>query len=104
MKVLNKERLNKCAKDEMMRQVEEWGKKYNIDMYSNILYSVRKITEAAGDAWGKDRLTKLFKAMVKNYNHFREFYDFEDTYAERVKLREECGLDVEQLMKEDGFI
>lgn len=98
------QKLDKCVKNELMRQAEEWAKQYNVDMYSNILYTVRKETEKAGDAWGKERLTRLFISLFQNYDKFRRDYDFEDTYAERVKLKEECGLDVEQLMKSEGLL
>lgn len=99
-----KDDLRKAVKQEMMSQVDDWQRKYNVDMYSNILYTVRKETEKAGDAWGKERLMRLLKRMGENYDRFRRDYDFEDTYAERVKLKEECGFDVEQAMVDCGLL
>lgn len=98
-----KDELRKAVKKEMLDQVEDWQRQYNVDMYSNVLYTVRKETERQGDAWGKERLIRLLKSMCENYDRFRREYDFEDGYAERVKLKEECGLDVEQAMVECGL-
>lgn len=110
MNALNKNRLKKeekeqkkIAQQELLRQVDEWAKKYNIDMYSNLLWTVRQITEENGDAWGKERLTALFKRFCENYDKMREEYDFEDMYAERYKLKK-LGVDVEELMKSEGML
>lgn len=90
--------LNKTAKKVMMDQVIEWQHKYNIDIYSNFLWTLH---EEFG--FGKERLTRFFKAMAKYYDKFTVGYDFDDTYAERLKLKEECNIDVRQLMLDSGF-
>ena len=96
--------LRKAVMHEMLDQVEDWQRQYNVDMYSNILYSLRAYTESKGDAFGKERLTEFFRVLTRNYDRFRKEYEFDDMYAERVKLMESCGLDVEQLMIKEGVL
>jgi len=91
--------LDKVVKDEMMRQVKEWGEKYNIDMYATILWTLH---DKFG--FGKKRLKRFFENFMKNYDKFTIEYQFDDTYAEQVKLKEQCGVDVGEWMKEVGLL
>lgn len=44
--------------------------------------------------WGPKRLKDLYVAMFKEHQRMREFYEMEDLYPERQKLKER-GIDIE---------
>lgn len=44
--------------------------------------------------WGKQRLRKFYLALFEEHLNMRRYYDIEDMYPERIKLKE-IGVDVE---------
>ena len=50
--------------------------------------------------FGKKRLERFYRDMLKEHIHMREVYEMDDTYPERYKLKELCNVDVEALNNE----
>lgn len=50
--------------------------------------------------FGKKRLERFYRDMLKEHIHMREVYEMDDTYPERYKLEELCNVDVEALNNE----
>ena len=49
--------------------------------------------------WGRKRLHDFYIAMATEHRRMREYYQIDDTYPERHKLKEK-GIDIEQWQKE----
>ena len=49
--------------------------------------------------WGPKRLHDFYVAMAAEHRRMREYYQIDDLYPERLKLKEK-GIDVEQWQKE----
>lgn len=47
-----------------------------------------------------DHLERFYRDMMKEHIRMRKFYEMDDTYPERYKLKELCGVDVEALNNE----
>lgn len=83
-----------AAKLEIRRQILEQDLEYSIEMDTMVLWTLAK-----NYGWGKKRLLEFYRSMVQEHVRMRKYYQMNDTYPERVKLKE-MGVDVEALNKE----
>ena len=83
-----------AAKLEIRRQILEQDLEYSIEMDTMVLWTLAK-----NYGWGKKRLLEFYRSMVQEHVRMRKYYQMDDTYPERVKLKE-MGVDVEALNKE----
>jgi len=90
-----KKRATDAAIHEIDQQILERDAAYSLDMDAMVLWALRR---KAG--WGKKRLEDFYRDMIREHIRMREFYEMDDTYPERLKLKEECGVDVEALNRE----
>ena len=63
--------------------------KYQLDIDTMVLWTLHQCY-----GWGAARLKKFYVAMMKEHLRMREFYELDDLYPERHKLKEK-GVDVE---------
>lgn len=84
-----------AAKLEIRRQILEQDLEYSIEMDTMVLWTLAK-----NYGWGKKRLLEFYRNMVQEHVRMRKYYQMDDTYPERVKLKE-MGVDIEALNK--GF-
>jgi len=89
-------------KNEIVSEVEKEMRasleKRSIDIDTMILWTLHKEF-----GFGKKRLKRFFLRCIKDFNYSRERYDMNDAYPLRVKLKEECGVDVVEWYKEIGI-
>lgn len=83
-----------AAKLEIRRQILEQDLEYSIEMDTMVLWTLAK-----NYGWGKKRLLEFYRNMVQEHVRMRKYYQMDDTYPERVKLKE-MGVDIEALNKE----
>lgn len=83
-----------AARLEIRRQILEQDLEYSIEMDTMVLWTLAK-----NYGWGKKRLLEFYRSMVQEHIRMRKYYQMDDTYPERVKLKE-MGVDVEALNKE----
>ena len=81
------------ALEEINRQILERDEEYSLDIDTMILWTLH-----AHYGWGKTRLEKFYDHLMSEHTRMREFYQIEDLYPERAKLKE-IGVDVEELNK-----
>lgn len=74
---------------EINRQLLEADKRFALDLDSMVLWSIRQFA-----GWGPKKLKEFYLFMFKEHLRMREFYEMDDTYPERYKLKEK-GIDVE---------
>lgn len=87
--------LNTTGKDSMKQQVKEYlleqDKQYCIDMDTMVLWALRQFA-----GWGPKRLIEFYFFMFKEHMRMRKFYELDDLYPERYKLKAK-GVDVEAM-------
>lgn len=66
-----------------------------VHKYTNVLWTLHVYL-----GFGKKRLERFYRDMLKEHIHMREVYEMDDTYPERYKLKELCNVDVEALNNE----
>lgn len=85
--------LNGVGKDIMMKEIHkvrmEYDRKATIDMDTCVLWCLHVCF-----GWGKVRLKRFYQALFEEHKRVREFYDIDDVYPERIKLKE-IGVDIE---------
>lgn len=81
-----------AALHEINRQILEQDEKYSLDMDAMVLWTLHVCC-----GFGKKRLEKFYEDMLKEHIRMREYYEIDDTYPERYKLKELCDVDVEAL-------
>lgn len=74
---------------EINRQILAKDKEYQLDIDTMVLWTLYQCY-----GWGAARLKKFYVAMMKEHLRMREFYELDDLYPERHKLKEK-GVDVE---------
>lgn len=74
---------------EINRQILAKDKEYQLDIDTMVLWTLHQCY-----GWGSARLKKFYVAMMKEHLRMREFYELDDLYPERYKLKEK-GVDVE---------
>lgn len=79
----------KAMMHEIHQQVLEMDRQYQLDVDTMILWTLHQCY-----GWGAARLKKFYVAMMKEHLRMREFYELDDLYPERHKLKEK-GVDIE---------
>ena len=74
---------------EINQQILAKDKEYQLDIDTMVLWTLHQCY-----GWGAARLKKFYVAMMKEHLRMREFYELDDLYPERFKLKEK-GVDVE---------
>lgn len=90
-----KDRATQAAIHEIDRQILERDAAYSLDIDAMVLWSLHVLF-----GFGKSRLERFYRGMMEEHLRMRKFYEMDDTYPERLKLKEQCGVDVEALNKE----
>lgn len=85
---------------EINQQILEKDKEYQLDIDTMVLWSLKQFA-----GWGPKRLRDFYLFMMKEHLRMREFYELDDLYPERHKLKEK-GVDIEawysELFDEEG--
>lgn len=81
-----------AAIHEIDQQIIEADRNYSLDIDAMVLWTLH-----VHCGFGKARLEKFYQAMVEEHIAMRKFYEMDDTYPERLKLKEQCDVDVEEL-------
>lgn len=79
---------------EINQQILQRDKDYQLDIDTMVLWSLKQFA-----GWGAARLKKFYVAMMKEHLRMREFYELDDLYPERYKLKEK-GVDIEAWYEE----
>ena len=79
----------KSMMHEINKQILAKDKEYQLDIDTMVLWTLHQCY-----GWGAARLKKFYVAMMKEHLRMREFYELDDLYPERHKLKEK-GVDVE---------
>lgn len=87
-----KKRATAAAIHEINQQIIEADKKYSLDVDAMVLWALHIHL-----GFGKKRLENFYIAMMEEHISMRKRYEMDDTYPERLKLKELCGVDVEEL-------
>lgn len=90
-----KERATAAALHEIDRQILERDEAFSLDIDAMVLWILHVCC-----GFGKQRLERFYRDMMKEHIRMRKFYEMDDTYPERYKLKELCGVDVEALNNE----
>ena len=81
------------GKDQMMHEIDqqilEKDKGYQLDIDTMVLWSLNQFA-----GWGPKRLRDFYLFMMNEHLRMREFYELDDLYPERHKLKER-GVDIE---------
>lgn len=82
------------AKEAMMkeinRQILEKDREYQLDVDTMVLWTLYQHY-----GWGKKRLREFYLAMFEEHLRMRDYYELDDLYPERQKLKEKVGVDIE---------
>lgn len=85
---------------EINQQILEKDKEYQLDIDTMVLWSLKQFA-----GWGPKKLRAFYLFMMKEHLRMREFYELDDLYPERHKLKEK-GVDIEawysELFDEEG--
>ena len=79
---------------EINQQILAKDKAYQLDIDTMVLWTLHQCY-----GWGAARLKKFYVAMMKEHLRMREFYEMDDLYPERYKMKEK-GVDVEAWYEE----
>ena len=90
-----KERATAAALHEIDRQILERDEAFSLDIDAMVLWTLHVCC-----GFGKQRPERFYRDMMKEHIRMRKFYEMDDTYPERYKLKELCGVDVEALNNE----
>lgn len=74
---------------EINRQILQRDKDYQLDIDTMILWSLKQFA-----GWGPKKLKDFYFFMFKEHLRMREFYELDDLYPERHKLKG-MGVDIE---------
>lgn len=85
----------KAMIQEINRQIVEQQDKFIQEIDAMILYTL--YVELG---FGKKRLERFYKAVIRNYKELCKFYEMDDTYPAEYKLRE-IGVDLDKLRKDN---
>lgn len=79
---------------EINQQILQKDKEYSYDMDTMVLWSLKQFT-----GWGPKKLKDFYLFMFNEHLRMREFYEMDDLYPERSKLKK-MGIDVEEWYNE----
>lgn len=74
---------------EINQQILQRDKDYQLDIDTMVLWSLKQFA-----GWGPKKLREFYIFMMKEHLRMREFYELDDLYPERHKLKEK-GVDIE---------
>lgn len=74
---------------EINQQILQKDKEYQLNLDTMVLWSLRQFA-----GWGPKKLRDFYFFMFKEHLRMREFYELDDLYPERHKLKEK-GVDIE---------
>lgn len=85
---------------EIHNRLVEQERKVSIDIDTSVLWVLY-----VRYGWRKQRLKAFYNALFEEHRNVRQYYDIDDVYPERMKLKEQ-GIDVEawydELFTRDG--
>lgn len=85
---------------EIDQQILQKDKEYQLNLDTMVLWSLKQFA-----GWGPKKLRDFYYFMFKEHLRMREFYELDDLYPERHKLKEK-GVDIEgwysELFDEEG--
>ncbi|MCM1234476.1 MAG: hypothetical protein NC489_30620 [Ruminococcus flavefaciens] len=90
-----KDKATAAAIHEIDQQILERDEAFSLDVDSMVLWALH-----IHCGWGKKRLEDFYRVMLSEHLRMREYYQIDDTFPERYKLKESCGVDVEALNNE----
>lgn len=79
---------------EINQQILARDREYQMDIDTMVLWSIKQFT-----GWGPKKLHAFYEFMFREHFRMREFYEVDDFYPERKKLKER-GIDVEKWYQE----
>lgn len=79
---------------EINQQILQRDKDYQLDIDTMVLWSLKQFA-----GWGPKKLKDFYLFMFKEHLRMREFYELDDLYPERYKLKEK-GVDIEAWYEE----
>lgn len=79
---------------EINQQILQSDKDYQLDLDTMVLWSLKQFA-----GWGPKKLKAFYYFMFKEHLRMREFYELDDPYPERYKLKEK-GVDIEEWYKD----
>lgn len=79
---------------EINQQILQKDKEYQLNLDTMVLWSLRQFA-----GWGPKKLRDFYFFMFKEHLRMREFYELDDLYPERHKLKEK-GVDIEEWYSE----
>ena len=79
---------------EIDQQILQRDKDYQLDIDTMVLWSLKQFA-----GWGSKKLKAFYYFMFKEHLRMREFYELDDLYPERHKLKE-TGVDLEEWYKD----
>lgn len=79
---------------EINQQILQKDKKYQLNLDTMVLWSLKQFA-----GWGPKKLKDFYYFMFKEHLRMREFYELDDLYPERHKLKEK-GVDIEEWYSE----
>ena len=85
----------KAMVKEINRQILEQQEKFLQDIDVMVLWTLRKEL-----GFGKKRLERFYKAVLRNYKELCKVYEMDDVYPAEYKLRE-IGVDIDKLRNEN---
>lgn len=74
---------------EINQQILQKDKEYQLNLDTMVLWSLKQFA-----GWGPKKLRDFYFFMFKEHFRMREFYELDDLYPERHKLKEK-GVDIE---------
>lgn len=87
------------GREAMMHEIDQQilarDKEYQLDIDTMVLWSIRRFA-----GWGPKKLRAFYLFMMREHLRMREYYELDDLYPERHKLKEELGIDLEAWHKE----
>lgn len=86
--------MQRAMEHEINQQCLEHDERLSLDIDTMVLWTLHTHL-----GFGPKRLRNFYLAMAAGHRRMREYYQMDDLYPERYKLKE-LGVDVEQLQKE----
>lgn len=83
-----------AVRHEINQQILEQDKQFTLDLDTMVLWTLH-----SRRGWGAKRLREFYLDMFEEHLRMREFYELDDLYPERHKLKE-IGVDIEAWYKE----
>lgn len=87
----------KAMVQEINRQILDQKEKFFESVDAMILWTLHNEL-----GFGKKRIERFYKAVIRNYKDMCKYYEVDDTYPAEYKLRE-IGVDLSQLRKESSY-